>query len=308
MAALRARKPIRDENPARSARYRKLLTELERGWATPVITHIQVAEWTRHEDPTIAEEYAKLIDLAGRFMIAEEFPQGPLAEALNVIRESHSSLAFPRFPLLREPTLDSPLLRFLLLHHDDPAVRATAARQHAERPPGPAPVPKAVDLARLTTRTRGPRGNMWNIGRMGDRECFDVTKRSLKDAGLDALRSERTLRSWLSEQAGLRQLLQASAPSLCPDTAIAALDLSKCPGLTLYFQTYCMYVSGTLEHCPTDFVDLICVPAFAYCDLVLVDKRMTNFIQQALNRLPGHSVQVFSDVSRIPPLAVGTCA
>jgi hypothetical protein len=278
------------------------LDALRDGSITPVVVDAVMREWTRHSDPGVAIQYARIIDSSQCQLEAADFSSCPLGEALNSIGRRKPHLPLQGFDLIGPLNPANPLHIFLLrhLHSNQQEVQSHLSRM----PLSPSPRISVEDRVRMLLRNaQALRNAVWPIAHSGDLVCFNDTKNTLATHRPKEIFQEEVIKRWLSNQLRLNDILTSALPSEDPSCLLSLVKLSECPGLMLYFHTYVHFVSATRDHDPTDFVDQVAVPAFAYCDHVLVDKRTRNFVQQALRRLPQIKVRIYDDIKDLPCFA-----
>ncbi len=284
-----------DPNGNRATAYAQLSRWLRDGHCAPVFCEILAYEWFRHRDPNRAREYASIYDAAPCVLFNDPTPGIQTIEALNECRRVQPSLDIPLFEPIRQFAWRNPLLAFVSKHLAD--VQGTAlANLDAQMPAGPLPEPSIGIFVEIIRDMATANPEVWQIGIAGDQVAFETTKATIAEHGDERVFSGRVKRHWLLTGCRLGEILTSVDPTCDAAAIVSQINLNRCRATNLYLDTYNKYVRGKQRYDdPHDLIDVSVIGGLAYCDFALVDKRMREYVRQALGRNSERAQLVFSD-------------
>lgn len=293
--------PLPNPSSDRTVKYQRVLEGLRNGALVPLAVFSMIGEWAKYGDTRKANGYADVLDGARSHLEAYGCDDGIIAEATNSISSQRPDLGLPRFDLLHPPDWDEPVRTFIL--RSDPASRQFMASALPGVPnvnPGPMTVRIRLNVARMI---QSHHASVLEASIAADRQAFDDTANSIERVGLSALQSTESIHHWLEHSTQLGDVLRHYCPSVPVQDLVQLVQLDQCPGTMLYYHTYLRYVNANLNgrrHAPTDMVDLVTIPALAYADVALVDRRTAEYVRQARQVQGVPQVSVYSDVIALP--------
>jgi len=234
-------------------------------------------------------ELAVLYDNSANLLQVEPDPLIFILEALNGCRQVRPDLGIPQFEIVRQFSLQSPCADFLRQHL--PAAQEGLTRMVVE---SPVRVPSTVkSLVKTLHAHIKSNDEPWRVAIDGFEESLRVTREDKASRSDTSRYSSKTILHWLVYQKRVGEILTSLDPEIDPMQVIQEIDLEACPATLLWVNAYDQYVRAN----PTmredhDIIDVAFVPALAYADASLIEKRMRAYVHQGES---GMRDSVFSD-------------
>jgi len=254
--------------------YKALLARMRRGECIPMYYEPLSYEWIENSTLDRALEIASVYDEA---ICVKKLAPAPLLLLLECLSEAQRvapEIGYPGFEIVTNLQMNPDLVDWFTTVNRDPDEAPTVSGNIIVNDP------TVCDIIRSTFPVLS-RGMCWSHLLDGEREALAKTRETQASYGQRGLPPAKYKRNWLRTGVRLHKYVNEMAPHLQVEDVLEAMDLSRCPAVSLKVDTYWQYARANKEPQRNDAIDLTLIAPQPYVDFSLIERRLAGFVEQS---------------------------